>query len=111
MRPQDDIDAAEANDRTLDHLEKKGRAGADFVLAIRTARQVTEQAGLNAISDENGRAHFTVEQTAKAVRHTREDAAASLMLQLFVMRRLDRNRNYMWVIITLLLYIASQFKY
>lgn len=110
MRPQDDIDAAEGNDRILDQMEKKDRAGADFVLAIRTAREVAQQAGLDALLDEGGQAYFTVEQTAKTVRHTREDAAASLMLQLFIMRRLDRNRNYMWVIIALLVYIVSQIK-
>lgn len=110
MRPQEDIDAAAADDRALDQLEKKGKALSDWAAAVRQARSVCEVAGLNAEFTEQGEAEFTTFQTAKAVRHTREDASATLMLQIAVLRRLDRNRNYMWVIIALLLYIASQFK-
>ncbi|WP_371763357.1 hypothetical protein [Massilia sp.] len=110
MRPQEDIDAAAADDRMLDQLEKKGKFFSDWVAAVKQARTVCEDAGLNAEFNEEGEAEFTTFQTAKAVRHTREDVSATLMLQVALLRRLDRNRNYMWVIIALLLYIAAQFK-
>jgi len=110
LRPQEDIDAARYDDEMLAQFEKKGQAFSDFVAAVRTARQTCDDAGLNATFDENGAAVFTPLQTAKAVRHAREDVSATLMLQIQIMRRLDRNRNYMWAIIVLLVYIASQFK-
>jgi hypothetical protein len=110
MRPQDDIDAEKNDERMLDQLAKKGRAASDFVAAVRTARTVCAEAGLDATFDDHGRPVFTAEQTAKAIRHAREDVSASLAMQLLIMRRLDRNRNFMWAIIALLLYIAGQFK-
>lgn len=53
---------------------------------------------------------YSPEQGAKAACLAREDIAAIVGIQYGVLKRLDRNRNYMWVIIALLLYIASQFK-
>lgn len=106
MRPAEDLEQAEHEERHLDELAKKGRSAAEFVAAIRGARQACEEAGLNANWDAAGNANFTPFQTAKTVRHTREDVSATLALQLFILRRLDRNRNYMLVIIIMLIYIA-----
>jgi hypothetical protein len=108
MRPQEDIEAGEREDRMLDKLAKKGASGFDFAVAVKTARQACKDAGLDAEFDERGNAEFTAFQTAKTVRYTREDASATLMLQLLLMKRLDRNRNFMWAIIALLLIIVSK---
>lgn len=105
-----DVDYVIKTDPTLNEINKKGKAGQHFALAVAVARQACLEAGLDGQVDDSGRPHFTHEQTAIAARHAREDAAAALTLQLAIMARLDRNRNYMWVIIALLLYIAFQFK-
>lgn len=110
MRPADDIEQAEHDERRLDELAKRGRPFAEMVAAIRAAREGCEEAGLNSTWDSSGNPVFTKFQTSKAVRHTREDVSATLTLQIFLLKRLDRNRNYMWVIIALLLYIAFQLK-
>lgn len=94
----------------LDSLERQGRAGADFVIAVKAARRACEEAGLNATFDDENIPSFSTEQTARAVRFTREDASAALFLQMHIMRRLDRNKNFMWAIIGLLLYIAWKLK-
>jgi hypothetical protein len=91
-------------------LTKKSKSTATLVAAIKEARKACADAGLDATYADDGEPEFTAFQTAKAVRHAREDVAATLMLQVAVLHRLDRNRNYIWVIIALLLYIAVQFK-
>lgn len=95
MRPQDDINAEESERRMLDRVAALGRAEADFVAAVRTARAARTEAGLDCYFDDEGNAHFTQEQGLKAACHTREDAAASLMLQMQIMKRLDRNSAYL----------------
>jgi len=105
MRPQEDIDAENRDIALLADMAKKGRAASDFAFAVTNARQACREAGLDATFDEDG-AHFTPWQTAKAVRHAREDAGATLLMQLFVLKRLDRNHKLLWAIIILLAYIA-----
>lgn len=102
MRPQEDIDAEEFDQRNLDQLGKRGAAEADFVTAVRAARQARTEAGLDCYFDSNGLGRFTTEQGLKAACHTREDAAATLMLQVFIMKRLDKNSKYLKVAIILL---------
>lgn len=106
-----------AEDQWLDYDEqqlatiaRKDVAASQFVAAIRNARIVCQSAGLNGEVDDEGNLIFQPQQTARAVRHAREDASATLALQLFIMRRLDRNRNYMIVIILLLIYLAWNIK-
>lgn len=110
MRPQEDIEAGIADDRELDQLAKKGRAASDFAHAIRTARQARASAGLDMTFDEHGIASLTDFQMHRSITHTREDTAATLMLQMMIMRRLDRNRNFMIAIIALLIYIGANIK-
>jgi hypothetical protein len=105
MRPQDDIDAAEANDRQLEQLAKRGKAESDFVLAVRTARQTCEEAGLDLTFDDFGHANLSEFQVHKAIRYTKEDASAALILQVVILKRLDRNQKYSLVIIALLVSI------
>lgn len=108
MRPQEDIDAAKIDEHQLNQIAMKGGAALEFAAAIRSARQACAEAGLDLTFDEHGRASLSEFQVHKTLRHTREDVAASLMLQHSIMRRLDRNRNYMFAIILLMLYIATQ---
>lgn len=108
MKHEDDIEADRLDEYVLDQLAKKGAPYGDVVAAIKEARRACESAGLNCNYDEEGTPYFTQFQTAKAVRHTREDASATLLLQSIILARLNRNRKYTWAIIVLLLYIASQ---
>jgi hypothetical protein len=105
MRPESDIQAEKHGAAMLVRMEKTGKAGADFAFAVRTAQQACSDAGLDASFSTDG-AHFTPWQTAKAVRHAREDVAATLILQLSIMKRLDRIQVYCWVGLAILLYIA-----
>jgi hypothetical protein len=108
MRPQADIDAGNADDRELDRIAKQGGAAFDFAHAIRTARKARADAGLDMTFDEQGIASFTDLQLHRSITHTREDTAATLMLQMMIMRRLDRNRNFMIGIVVLLLIVLAQ---
>lgn len=108
MKSQDNIEADRFDDHMLNELAKKSGAYADVVAAIREARKSCESAGLNCDYDDRGIAFFTQFQTSKTARHTREDTSATLLLQAVILERLDRNRKYMWAIIILLVYVASQ---
>jgi hypothetical protein len=96
LKPQESIDADRFDDQMLSEL------------AIKEARKSCGSAGLNCNYDDEGNPFFTQFQTSKTARHTREDTSATLLLQAVILERLDRNRKYMWIIIALLLYIASQ---
>jgi hypothetical protein len=91
MRPQEDIDAEIADEQSLVQLATRGEAEADFVTAVRAARRARTEAGLDCYFDEKGVGRFTAEQGLKAACHAREDVAAALMLQVLIMKRLDRN--------------------
>ncbi|MBD8630770.1 hypothetical protein IFT74_05235 [Oxalobacteraceae sp. CFBP 8755] len=108
MKSQEHIDADQFDDRMLGELAKKSQAYADVAAAIKDARKSCESAGLNCDYDDKGAPFFTQFQTSKTARHTREDTSATLLLQAVILDRLDRNKKYMWAIIALLLYIASQ---
>jgi len=110
MRSQAEIEAERFEEASLNELSKKSKSTSALVAAIKEARKACADAGLDATYNDDGEPNFTTFQTAKAVRHTREDVAATLMLQVAVLHRLDRNRNFMWVIIALLIYIAVQLK-
>jgi len=93
----------------MDQISKKSAADRTFFQAAKTARLQVNADGLlpDWIDDEWT---HTAEQGAKAACLTREDMIAVANVQYALLKRLDRNRNYMWVIIALLLYIALQFK-
>lgn len=102
------IQAQEFNDKTLAKLKKKSAAFYDFVDAIEAAKRNAESDRIVGHFDEYGdRVHYP-RQAIRAACDGREDTAAVLMIQIKLLQRLDRNRNFMWAIIGLLLYIASQ---
>jgi hypothetical protein len=109
-RPQADIEAAEFEDNQMTALAKRSRAGAEFVTAIRLARTARTDAGLDCDYDDNGGAKFTVQQGLKAACHAREDAAASLIIQLSVLQRLDRLNTFAkWIIALLIILVIRSF--
>lgn len=104
------VGAEDWNKKNMAELKKKSAAWNDFVVAAEQAKSNAADSEILGYFDENSNLVITQEQANKAACHGREDTAAVLMLQLKIMQRLDRNRNYMWGIIVLLLFVAGQFK-
>jgi hypothetical protein len=88
---------------------RKSAADRTFFEAARLARTSISVDGLEPAWVDYEWVH-SPEQGAKAACLSREDVVAIANVQYAVLKRLDRNRNYMWMIIALLLYIAVQFK-
>lgn len=93
----------------MDKAAKTSAADRTFFEAAKRAKLSVNDDGLTP-SWIDGEWVHTAEQGAKAACLTREDVVAVMNIQYGVLKRLDRNRNYMWAIIALLVYIASQFK-
>lgn len=94
------------------HLDEAGKASAadrDFFQAAKEARLSVLDEGLWP-SGSSTAAEYSAEQAAKAACVAREDIAHAAIVNRLILKRLDRNRNYMWAIIVLLFYIASQLK-
>jgi len=105
-RPQIDIDAEAFEAKQFAELEKRGGAGAELVAAVRLARQGRTEAGLDCEYTETGEAKFNVQQGLKAAVYAREDVAATLILQVKIIQRLDRLQKMAWWTIGLLIVVA-----
>jgi len=105
-RPQSDIDAEAYDDARLTKLAAFSAADAAWVEAIRAAGQARTEAGLDCSYAADGSAVFTVEQGLKAACYTREDTAATLIVQREILIRLDQLRKLAWWVIGLLAVIA-----
>lgn len=105
-RPQTDIDADEWEERQFTEMEKKGGAGAELVAAVRMARRGRTESGLDCDYTEDGDARYTIQQGLKAAAHGREDAAATLILQVKIIERMDRQRKLSWWILGILIVVA-----
>lgn len=91
------------------HMDKEKKASAaarDFFGAIQIARRQAKQNGILPVRDEHGEFRYTIQQGLKAACHAREDIAATVGIQLAILKRLDRNRNLLCVAIILLAYVA-----
>ncbi|MGZ3236714.1 MAG: hypothetical protein ACXU8A_04985 [Burkholderiaceae bacterium] len=95
-RPQDVIEAEKIEEHQFAEIEKKGGALAELVAAIRVARKGRTDAGLDCNYTADGEATFTVQQGLKAAAHAREDVAATLILQVKIIERLDRLQKISW---------------
>jgi hypothetical protein len=95
-RPQEDIDAEAFENNQLNSLAAKGAANAAWVEAIRSARRARTEAGLDCHFAPDGSAIFEADQGIKASCYTREDAAATLILQREILLRLDQLRKMGW---------------
>jgi len=100
--------AEEFNRQNMAKMKKKSAAFFDFVEAVEMAKGNAESDGIVGHFNEYGERLHYPRQAIRAACDGREDTAAVLMIQLKLLQRLDRNRNYMWMIIALLVYIASQ---
>ncbi|MFZ6761034.1 hypothetical protein ACO0K9_27855 [Undibacterium sp. Ji50W] len=101
-RPQSDIDAEQFEAQLFAEMERKGGAGAELAAAVRIARMGRTDAGLDCEYTEHGEARFTVQQGLKAATHAREDVAATLILQVKIIERLDRLQKMSWWIMGIL---------
>jgi hypothetical protein len=101
---------AEENERLFEnHMEEAKKASAaarDFFGAAQIARHSARENGILPIPNKHGEFRHTIQQGLKTACHAREDVAAALQIQLAVLKRLDRNRNLLWVAIVLLGYVA-----
>lgn len=92
----------------MERAAKGSDADKSFFTAARKARMSVHDDGLLPAIDGDER-KYTIDQAKMAACLTREEVVALTYMQHDVLKRLDRNKNFMWVIIMLLLYIASRF--
>jgi hypothetical protein len=105
-RLQADIDAEAREERQFVDMAKKGGAAAELVAAVRMARRARTDAGLDCDYTEDGDAKYTIQQGLKAATHGREDIAATLILQVKIIERLDRQRKLSWWTLGILVIVA-----
>jgi hypothetical protein len=107
MRLEYDRGAEEYFEKQLENATKTGStADREFFSAAREARRSVKSNGLWPRRTEDGELRYTVQQGLTAACHTREDVVGIAILQRAILRRLDRNRNLMWIAIALLVVIA-----
>lgn len=80
----------------------------DFYGAANSVKQWTVQEGLLPSINEDGEERYTVQQGLKAACCGREDAAAALVVQYSILRRLQELRVLGVLCVALLLYIAAR---
>jgi hypothetical protein len=101
-------DADRYNEQRKRDLAKRGGVQGEFFKACLAAYEGSKEEKLVPTRNTDGDFAWTVSQGSKAACFAREDAAASLMLQMFVLNRLNGLRRIAWLGIALLLYIAYQ---
>ncbi len=104
---------AENNELYMQQLEQaKKHSAADHVFfsAAQKARLDMAEELLLPTIDEQGNHVYGDRQGNKAACQAREDVAVIAAVQLAIIRRLDRNRNYLAVIVAMLAYIAFEMK-
>ena len=93
-------------EKQMEDAKKSSAADRDFFGAAQLARRYAKQDELLPARNEHGEFRYTAQQGLKAACHAREDIAAALQIQRAVLQRLDRNRNLLWIAITLLAYLT-----
>ena len=78
----------------------------EFAAACLSAMRGARQDELFPSRDKFGELSYTAKQGVKAACHGREDAAAILLIQQVVLRRLQGIRIFNWIFFVLLCYIA-----
>jgi hypothetical protein len=92
--------------RGIEQQKKRGPAERDYAEAVDAAKRYAEQAELFPRRTDDGELRYTVRQGLQAACQGREDAAAVLLVQLPILKRLDRIRGLLWACAGLLAYIA-----
>jgi hypothetical protein len=105
---QVDADNAKKYQELLKHSKKSSSAAFDFYTAAEKARWSVQDTKLLPRRTELGELEYRLQQGLMAACLAREDVAVIAGLQLPILQRLDRNRNYLAVAIALLVYIASK---
>lgn len=96
-------------ERLINHLQAasaRDSVSRDFYTAALSAMLAAEQDGLTPSASAYGEHRYTVQQGLKAACHSREDTAATLLIQERLLVRLQNLRVLAWACVTLLLYIA-----
>lgn len=93
-------------EKKMDETKKASAAAKDILNACQIARRSAKENGILPVRNEDGEFRWTIQQGLKAACHAREDVAATLLIQAAILRRLDRNRNLLWVGIIILGYVA-----
>lgn len=105
-REQIDKESERLFENRMDEEKKASAAARDFFSSMQIARRQAKQNGILPVRDEHGEFRYTIQQGLKAACHAREDIAATLGIQLAILKRLDRNRNLLCVAIILLSYVV-----
>jgi hypothetical protein len=103
---QTDEEAGRLFENKMNEAKKGSAAEKDFFSAAQLARRQARDNGILPVRNEHGEFKYTTQQGLKAACHGREDISATLTIQLAVLKRLDRNRNLLWVVIVFLAYLA-----
>lgn len=90
----------------LKYIYAHDSAEETFAKAGEIARSDTVNSGLEKFQDKNGDWTNSPKQAVFAACIAREDTQLIAQIQLAVLQRLDRNRNYMRAVIAILSYIA-----
>lgn len=103
-----DKEASNSFYKNLEDLGKASSADHDYHRELRNARWQIENEKMLPERTEFGDLQYGVQQGLRSAALAHEEAFAARNLQLVLIKRLDRNRNYMFAIIVLLLYVASR---
>lgn len=90
----------------LEHQKKGSEADYTFFSAAQQARQSMLRNNLIPFRMEFGTLDYSEYQARTATVHAREDIVSITIIQLALLKRLDRNRNYLAAILILLIYVA-----
>lgn len=101
-----DAHHAELFQRDIEQAKKRGAAWRDYAEAVEAAKRDAQQTGLFPARTAEGEIRYTVRQGLQAACEGREDAAATLLVQLPMLKRLDQIRGLLWACAALLAYIA-----
>lgn len=99
-------DAEAFEERQFVDVAKGGGAAAELVAAVQIARRGRTDAGLDCDYTEDVEAKYTVQQGLKAAPHGREDIATTLIPQVKIIERLDRQRELSWSMLGILVILA-----
>lgn len=103
-----DLKAMQEYIATLEDWKKKGNAERDFFTAAQRARLSVFDDSLLAFRNDEGDLCYSDWQGNKAACLTREDVVGIAGVQLAILKRLDRNKNYMIGALVILFYIAAR---
>lgn len=101
------IEAGEAYQaRLIDAMKRRSNADRTFIDAVKLAKQLVKDTGLEGEIRPYYEIRYTVAQGIKAAIHGREDISATLLIQREILRRLDDIKVLIWIVIIALGFLA-----